>query len=287
MIHCCGEINYHETDPVHIDPEAWMDYWASLKVDAVLVNGGGIMAFYPTRLPYHHRSKFLGSRDVLGEMVVAAKKRGMRAIARMDCNLAYLEALEANPEWFERNRDGSARPYTECPWLYQTCMFSTYFSEQMPAIYREINEHYPIDGFFTNGWPSTAALVVCYCEACQKVFREKVGGSPPHGTFHGEVFYELPGRNRVRRRSEESVVRGVCADLRVVLSVGPGSRLHGGATTLANTSGYSTRAGYGKTVIELTWDDRNDTHGRTLHWGEARNRAQLVTSVLATVLKMY
>lgn len=98
VIHRCGQINYHETDPVHIDPEAWMDYWASLKVDAVLVNGGGIRAFYPTRVLYHHRSKFLGSRDVLGEMVAAAKKRGMPAIARMDCNLAYQEALEAHPE---------------------------------------------------------------------------------------------------------------------------------------------------------------------------------------------
>jgi len=53
----------------------------------------------------------------------------MRAVARMDRNLAYQEALEAHPEWFERNRDGSARPHTEYPWLYWTCMFSTYFSE--------------------------------------------------------------------------------------------------------------------------------------------------------------
>ena len=153
----CGQINYNEIDPLNIDPEAWMDYWASLKVDAVLVNGGGIMAFYPTRVPYHHRSEFLGSRDVLGEMVTAAKKRGFRVVARMDPNLAYQEALEAHPEWFERNRDGSARPHAECPWLYKTCTFSTYFTEQMPAIYREINEHYPVDGFFTNGWPSTGA----------------------------------------------------------------------------------------------------------------------------------
>ena len=185
----CAQINYNEIDPLHIDPEAWMDYWASLKVNAVLVNGGGILAFYPTRVPYHHRSQFLGSRDVLGEMVTAAKKRGLRVIARMDCNLAYQEALEAQPEWFERNRDGSARPHAECPWLYRTCMFSAYFTGQMPAIYREINEHYPVDGFFTNGWPSTAALGVCYCDACQKVFREKVGGVPPEATDASNLLY--------------------------------------------------------------------------------------------------
>jgi hypothetical protein len=185
----CGQINYNETDAATIDPEAWMDYWASLKVNAVLVNGGGIMAFYPTQVPYHHRSKSLGSRDVLGEMVAAGKKRGFRVISRMDCNLAYQEALDARPEWFERNRDGSPRPHTECPWLYKTCTFSTYFTEQMPAIYREINGHYPVDGFFTNGWPSTGALGVCYCESCQKVYRQEVGGIPPETADASSLIY--------------------------------------------------------------------------------------------------
>jgi hypothetical protein len=185
----CGQINYNETDAATINPEAWMDYWASLKVNAVLVNGGGIMAFYPTMVPNHHRSAYLGSRDVLGEMVEAGKMRGFRMIARMDCNLAYQEALDARPEWFERNRDGSPRPHPECPWLYKTCTFSTYFSEQMPAIYREINAHYPVDGFFTNGWPSTTAPGVCYCESCQKVYRQDVGGIPPETPDPSSLVY--------------------------------------------------------------------------------------------------
>ena len=52
----CGQINVNERDPLTLDPDVWMDYWASLKVDAVLLNGGGILAFYPTRVPFHHRS---------------------------------------------------------------------------------------------------------------------------------------------------------------------------------------------------------------------------------------
>ncbi|HWC17144.1 MAG TPA: hypothetical protein VG498_09015, partial [Terriglobales bacterium] len=97
----CGQINYNEHDPLTIDPNAWADYWASLKVDAVLLNGGGIVAFYPTQIAYHHRSEFLGTRDLLGEMVAAMKRRGMRAVARMDCNFAYEETAKARPEWFE------------------------------------------------------------------------------------------------------------------------------------------------------------------------------------------
>src|SRR5262249_24325651 len=95
----CGQINFNERDPIAMDVNAWADYWASLKVDAVLIIGGGIVAFYPTQVPYHHRSQFLGSRDLFGEMAAALEKRNLRVVARMDCNYAYEEALNAHPEW--------------------------------------------------------------------------------------------------------------------------------------------------------------------------------------------
>src|ERR1700687_376158 len=147
-----------------------MNYWPSLKVNAVLLNGVGIVAFYPTEVPYHHRSPFVAERDLFGDMVTAAKTRGIRVVARMDCNYAYEEAFKARPQWFERNLNGSPRKHNESPWLYKTCMFSTYFTEQMPAIYREINRRYPVDGFFTNGWPSTGALDVWYFQRCHSAF---------------------------------------------------------------------------------------------------------------------
>src|SRR5437868_10582086 len=35
---------------------------------------------------------------------ISMKRRQIHAVARMDCNLAYEEALKAHPEWFERDR---------------------------------------------------------------------------------------------------------------------------------------------------------------------------------------
>src|SRR2546430_2434118 len=57
----CGQINFNERDPLTMDANAWLDYWASLKVNAVLLNGGGIVAFYPTEIPYHHRAQKLAA----------------------------------------------------------------------------------------------------------------------------------------------------------------------------------------------------------------------------------
>jgi hypothetical protein len=185
----CGQVNFNEQDPLTMDADAWMDYWASLKVNAVMLNGGGIMAFYPTKVPYQHRSEFLGSRDLFGDMATAARKRDIRVVARMDCNFAFEEAFQAHPEWFQYNADGSPRKHAECPWLYATCMFGTYFTEQMPAIYREMNQSHAPDGFYTNGWPSTGPLEICHCLNCQKIYKEKTGGVPPEGTDGASAIY--------------------------------------------------------------------------------------------------
>src|SRR5258707_6767000 len=185
----CGQLNLNERDPLALDVPAWAAFWASLKVDAILLNGGGILAFYPTEVPYHPRSEFLGRRDLFGELTAAVRARGMRVVARMDCNYAYEEALKARPDWFERRRDGSPRPHGESTWLFKTCLFSPYFTEQMPAIYREMNRRFTPDAFFTNGWPSAGPLTVCYCENCQKVYREKVGRVPPEDTDPASALY--------------------------------------------------------------------------------------------------
>lgn len=62
-----GQLNMTEHDPIALDVEAWADYWASLKVDAVLVSVTGILAFYQTKVPFHRKGKYLGDRDFFGD----------------------------------------------------------------------------------------------------------------------------------------------------------------------------------------------------------------------------
>jgi hypothetical protein len=165
----CGQTNFNERDPIELDIGWWVDYWSSLKLDALLLNAGGIMAFYPTKIPYHHRSQFLDDHDLFGDFTKAAKAAKIRVVARLDCNYVYEEAYKAHPEWVGRTSDGKPVTSPESPWLYRTCMYSAYFTEQMPAIIREVNSLYDVDGFFTNGWPSTGRPPKCYCEACRKL----------------------------------------------------------------------------------------------------------------------
>ncbi len=182
-----GQINMTEHDPAVLNVEEWADYWASLKTDVVLVSVTGILAFYPSAVPFHRHGKFLNNRDFFGDCCSAAKKRGMRVIARMSPDLNWGDAVQAHPEWFQLDSSGNPVKHTEDPRLYRTCMFTNYFTDHIPAIMREVNSRYDVDGIFTNAWPPLGQLPVCSCKQCKEL---PASGTPEYwDAFNERVVY--------------------------------------------------------------------------------------------------
>lgn len=169
-----GQMNMTEHDPVALDVERWADYWASLKVDVVLVSVTGILAFYQTQVPFHRKGKYLGTRDFFGDCFAAAKKRGLKVIARMSPDLNWEDATQAHPEWFQRTAEDAIVRHSEDARLFRTCMFSTYMTEYVPAVMKEVLGLYAVDGLYTNGWPPLGSFPRCGCGVCRTL--------PPSGT---------------------------------------------------------------------------------------------------------
>ena len=161
--------NLNEYDPKNLDIKYWVDYWASLKPDAVILTGGGLMAMYPTQIPHHYKSQFLGNGDLFGDYLKALKKKGIRVVARIETNYLHKDIFKERPEWFERDKDGRPREHAETPWIYRVCLFSNYRNDQVPKIMNEIMSMYEVDGFFTNSWPRIGMPYLCNCENCQKL----------------------------------------------------------------------------------------------------------------------
>src|SRR6185369_4971465 len=64
-----SQLTLTEDDPPKFDTKFWLNYFARIHSDAACLSAGGAVAYYPTKVPFHHRSKWLGDRDPFGELV--------------------------------------------------------------------------------------------------------------------------------------------------------------------------------------------------------------------------
>ena len=51
-----GQTNITELDSQTYDIEWWRQHWRRTKVQGVVVNAGGIVAYYPSKYPLHYRA---------------------------------------------------------------------------------------------------------------------------------------------------------------------------------------------------------------------------------------
>lgn len=167
-----GQTNITEADPPHYDIAWWREYWKRTRVQGVIINAGGIFAYYPSKFPLHYRPKTLGDRYLFGELAAAAHADGLVVFARMDSNRAHEEAFRAHPKWFARQKNGD--PYRAAD-RFITCINSSYYDDYLPQILREIIDRSHPEGITDNSWAGLGRGSICYCENCQRSFRDKNG----------------------------------------------------------------------------------------------------------------
>ena len=166
-----------EDDPLNFDVDEWLDVFARTGSNAVCLSAGGYIAFYPTKVPYHYRSKFLGDTNPFGALVDGARAQNMHIMARVDPHAIHDDAASAHPEWVAVDAYGNPRRHWAYPDVWVTCAYGDYNTEYMPEIVREIVRDYDIDAIFANRWQGHG---VCYCASCTDRFREKSGFALPH-----------------------------------------------------------------------------------------------------------
>jgi len=171
-----GQTNINEADPQNYDLDWWRSYWKKTGVEGIIVNAGGIVAYYPSAHPLHHRARFLGDRDLFGDVLKAARAEGLAVLARMDCNRAHEDFYNAHPDWFAQTAD--AKPVRAAD-LYVTCIHSPYYDEYIPGLLREIAGRYRPEGFADNSWSGLERDTICHCPSCRTKFRAASGHDLP------------------------------------------------------------------------------------------------------------
>lgn len=162
-----GQTNITELDPTRYDIAWWRQYWKQTEVQGVIINAGGIIAYYPSKFPLHQPAQFLNGRDLFGDLARAARADGLVVLARMDSSRAHEPFYHAHPDWFAMDADG--RPFRRDE-LYTACVNGPYYREYLPDVLREIIERNHPEGITDNSWSGLTRDNICYCENCATKF---------------------------------------------------------------------------------------------------------------------
>jgi hypothetical protein len=220
-----AQLTLVEDDPGQCDVQFWLDYFQRTQSDAVCLSAGGCVAYYPTNVPFHHRSAWLGGRDLLGELVAGCRKAGMVVVARTDPHATYEDVRAAHPDWIAVDAAGKPRRHWASPELWVTCALGPYNFEFMTAVKKEIMARYRVDAIFINRWDGSG---MCYCKHCQQDFRAASGRELPRNTDPQDPArraYLLWRQQRLFDlwRHWDTVVRNINPDSCVIPNTGGGA----------------------------------------------------------------
>lgn len=255
-----AQLTLVENDPGQYDPAFWLDYFRRTHSDAACLSAGGCVAYYPTKIPLHHRSAWMKDSDPFGELLEGCRKLGMVVIARTDPHSVHQDVYDAHPDWIAVDAEGKKRRHWATPERWVTCALGPYNFEFMTDVTREIVSLYRVDGVFSNRWSGSG---MCYCEHCRENFNAFCGmelprtGDPKDPARRSHILW------REQRLFE--LWRLWDAEIR---KINPGARF------IANSGGGALSSLDMKTIGELSdtlFADRQARRGLTPPWANGKN----------------
>ena len=169
------QTNLREIDMVDIDAERYVADMKEFKATIAMINTSGIIASYPTKLPYHYQSPFLKGSS-LKEITAACHKAGIKVMARTDFSKIRRPIYEMHPEWAYISPAGTIVDYQGD---VHACLNGGYQQEYALKIIEETITTLDMDGIFFNmgGYQTRDYSFVyhgiCQCENCKRLFRER------------------------------------------------------------------------------------------------------------------
>lgn len=193
------QTNLREVDAT-MDVDAYVQSMVDASANTVLINVGGIVANYPTKLPYHYRNTFMKG-DLVGDLISGLHAKGIKVIGRFDFSKINEKLAAQKPEWLYVGTDGKNVNYNG---QVHTCINGGYQQQYGFDILKEAITNYPLDGIFFNmaGYTTTDYSFVdhgfCQCENCKKRFKDSTGHIlPVKADINDPVFREYNAFKKV------------------------------------------------------------------------------------------
>ena len=174
------QYNLQVKDTGKMNPKQISEDLKEAAANVLVVNMGGIYAWYESRVPYHHVNEYLPKdRDLLADLITECHKKGIKVVGRFDFSKTDDSVYLQKPHWFVQQQDRSPvclgmKRMGDWSLLFMTCMNSPYRNEAVAEpVLKEALEQYDIDGLFFN----EPFYFPCYCDVCRQKY-EMLYGMP-------------------------------------------------------------------------------------------------------------
>ena len=118
----------------------------AVSANTLIINAGGIMAFYPSEVENHYINPYM-KPDMVRDVVQKCHAAGIRVIVRFDFSRAHRSVFEKHPDWFYISPDGERIINDD---MYVVSINAPYEQDVLFRIIDEVIRKYPIDGIFIN-----------------------------------------------------------------------------------------------------------------------------------------
>ena len=175
------QTNLREIDISDINADRYVESLKRYKATVAMINTSGIVASYPTALPFHTQCACLRG-DSLATIIEACHAAGIKVIARTDFSKVRRPLHDLHPEWAYRRADGQV---VDDAGDVHVCPAGGYQQECAPRIVEETITELDVDGIFFNmaGFQTRdyrgTDHGICHCAACVEGFREMFGLALP------------------------------------------------------------------------------------------------------------
>jgi len=129
-----------------LNPDSLVQDLVDFSANTLLINAGGIMAFYPTKLDFHYVNPFMKEK-MLGDVIRKCHEKGIKVIVRFDFSRVHESIYNAHPDWCYISPKGERIINTD---MYVVSINAPYVQEKAFRIVEEVIDNYPIDGIFLN-----------------------------------------------------------------------------------------------------------------------------------------
>lgn len=154
-----------------LNPDSLVADLTRFSANTLIINAGGIMAFYPSGLEYQYINPHMKA-TMLEEVIAKCHAAGIRVIVRFDFSRAHKSIFDKHPEWFYLSPKGERIINDD---MYVVSINAPYEQEQLFNIVGEVLDRFPVDGIFINmpGYQTRNPYIGKYHGIDQNEFEKK------------------------------------------------------------------------------------------------------------------